>query len=235
MAVFLFENIDPVKFQTKMKRLKRETFASTMYIFDLKRATNDESFYRLINIIRNCKNHINEKFGVVLMFGLSNIDAVTKYSVFDIISVSPKFVSLAGKYSNRMVGTFLDDSEFTGFGEYITSCLDKNEIEIDVTNLSENSFMEVSRIVNTPMLSFVNFETKSKPFLHDYQNKIIAEQRGEFFFVFSCRPTEKNKKKFESKIEFHIINYGGDSVHILCENKKAKKELEYLKLKFNLT
>lgn len=235
MAVFLYKKIEPTNFQKKMKRLKKENISSTMYIFDLKEAVDDRCFYRLIDVVRKCKQYVKEKFGVSLMFGLSNIDAVTKYSVFDIISLSPKFVSLAERYSNRMVGTFFDDSEFTGFGEYITSCLDKNDIEIDVTNLSENSFMEVSRIVNTPMLSFVNFETKSKPFLHDYQNKIIAEQRGEFFFIFSSRPTEKNKKKFESRIEFHIINYGGDGVYVLCENKRAKRELDYLKQRFNLT
>lgn len=116
-----------------------------------------------------------------MFLGVEDLHFLSTQNIDKFLSFKPLYAGLTWNTCNCLAGGAHESGRITNFGKTTIKLLEKNNIHVDSAHLNEQSFMDLSKISEKPLLcSHTAFYgvNENKRNLKDYQLKMIVDSGG---------------------------------------------------------
>lgn len=129
--------------------------------------------------IESARNFVNSCGSLFL--GVEDLHFLSKSNLQKFLSFRPIYAGLTWNTSNCLAGGAHESGRITVFGKSVVKQLEENHINVDTAHLNEESFMDIAKITNQPLLcshtAFYGVQQNRRN-LKDYQLKMIKDSGG---------------------------------------------------------
>lgn len=141
MTIFLCKKIDV----RHIKRLKITNPQNSMLMLqlDFKKVKNDLDFYRSIRDAKSVISYFRKIYKSNLYVSIININRLAKYTVYDIVSLSPNEIDISSLTLEKSVYDSAKNC-FSAFGRYILNVFDENEIAVGYSYNNKKVIVELN-------------------------------------------------------------------------------------------
>lgn len=141
--------------------------------------TSELDVFESIREIERARDYLNRFKNLFL--GVEDLHFLGDDNIDKFLMLKPIYAGLTWNLTNCLAGGCNESGRLTNFGKLAIKKLENNNIFVDSAHLNEESFMDLSKISNKPLLcSHTGFfgVNEHKRNLKDYQIKMIIDSGG---------------------------------------------------------
>lgn len=131
------------------------------------------------SMIESARDFVNKK--EKLFLGVEDLHFLNKENLAEFLKFKPLYAGLTWNTCNCLAGGANETGRLSNFGKLVVKKLEDNHIKVDLAHLNENSFLDVAKVTNNPLLcshTACFSLCPSKRNLKDYQIKMICDSGG---------------------------------------------------------
>lgn len=212
--IFDLHNDFYLKLASDLKRnkyvLKNENFSENIISAIWTSEMNEQETF---GALERARDYINSSKNLFL--AVEDLHFLSKDTVEKLIQFKPLYAGLTWNRANCLAGGAHESGRLTAFGKKVVGLLENNNIVIDTAHLNEDSFSDVLKYSNKPVIcSHTAFYglNPNKRNLKDYQIKMIIDSGGLIGLTlvseFLNGTQKSNIKDIVSHIDYFACKFG---------------------------